>query len=308
MATIRTRAAKTSALTQNELDNNFKRTVTQKTDSYQILISDNRSVIEANKATATTMTLPPVATADNAETGDYEVTVTNIGAGISTVTGSGAELIDGAANLALNQWDSATFQLDSAQTGWKISSTSTLAPVIGNTATNAIMELVWPVGSVYQSTVSTDPNTLFGVGSWTAIEDVMLIGKSATYTTGGGSADAIVVAHTHTGPSHTHTGPSHTHTGPSHTHNIAHTHTQPASTSSGNDAIMQTGATGTNYNLSTSAASTATSGAAGTGNTGASGTGATGASGTGATGSTGSSATGANLPPYEPVYMWKRVS
>ena len=119
MPTIRTRAAKESALSQSELDNNFKRTVTQKTDSYQILISDNRSVIEANKATATTMTLPPVATADNAETGDYEVTVTNIGAGISTVDGSGAELIDGSANLALQQWASATFILDSAQTGWK---------------------------------------------------------------------------------------------------------------------------------------------------------------------------------------------
>ena len=138
MPTLRTRAAKTSALSQNELDANFKRTVTQKTDSYQILISDNRSVIEANKATATTMTLPPVATADNAETGDYEVTVTNIGAGIATVDGSGAELIDGSANLALQQWASATFALDSAQTGWKvISSRNVLNHVGALTVTDA---------------------------------------------------------------------------------------------------------------------------------------------------------------------------
>jgi len=118
MSTLRTRTGNTT-LTHAELDANFKRTVTQKTDTYQIVISDNRSVIEANKATPFTITLPPVATADNSQTGDYEVTVTNIGAGIATVDGSGAETIDGSADLALQQWASATFVLDSAQTGWK---------------------------------------------------------------------------------------------------------------------------------------------------------------------------------------------
>jgi hypothetical protein len=140
MPTLRTRAAKTSALSQNELDANFKRTVTQKTTTYQVLISDNRSVIEGNHATtAFTITLPPVATADDAETGDFEVTITNINAAIVTVDGSGAELIDGSANLALQQWASATFALDSAQTGWKvISSRNVLNHVGAMTVTGAL--------------------------------------------------------------------------------------------------------------------------------------------------------------------------
>lgn len=122
MAQLRTRTGNTT-LSHAELDANFKRTVTQKTTTYQILISDNRSIIEGNHASsAFTITLPPVATADNSETGDFEVTVTNINAAIVTVDGSGAETIDDTANLALQQWASATFALDSAQTGWKVTS------------------------------------------------------------------------------------------------------------------------------------------------------------------------------------------
>jgi len=121
--TLRTRSAKTSALTQSELDANFKRTVTQKTTTYQVLISDNRSIIEGNHATtAFTITLPTVAAAAAAETGDFEVTITNINEAIVTVEGSGSETIDGNLNLALERWASATFALDSAQTGWKITS------------------------------------------------------------------------------------------------------------------------------------------------------------------------------------------
>jgi hypothetical protein len=120
MPNIRTRASKGSALTHNELDANFDRTVTQKTTTYQILIGDNQSIIEGNHASsAFTITLPPVATAAASETGEYEVTVTNIGAAIVTVDGSGAETVDNTTGLALQVWGSATFLLDSAQTGWK---------------------------------------------------------------------------------------------------------------------------------------------------------------------------------------------
>lgn len=154
----------------------------------------------------------------------------------------------------------------------------------------------------------------------------------------GGSADAIVVSHTHTGPSHTHTGPSHTHTGPSHTHSTpAHTHTDNFSINADGShyhtldsgyyfvgQLAETGTGGVEVKAGTAATRGATSiwatgyspnhthtilgsvngggaattGSGGTQNTGASGTGATSASGTGATGSTGSAATNANLPPY----------
>ena len=70
MATLRTRAAKGSALTHNEGDANLKKTVTQKTTTYQILISDNRSTIEgANNTVPFTITLPPVATRSRSTSG-----------------------------------------------------------------------------------------------------------------------------------------------------------------------------------------------------------------------------------------------
>jgi hypothetical protein len=111
MPTLTTRASKGSSLSHAEGDANITRTVTQKTTTYQILISDNRSIIEGNHAsTPFTMTLPPVATADNSETGDFEVTVTNINAAAVTLDGSGAEAVDGGTGVVLAQWASVTVQ------------------------------------------------------------------------------------------------------------------------------------------------------------------------------------------------------
>jgi hypothetical protein len=119
MATMRTRAGKGSALSHNELDANFSRSVTQKTTTYQILLGDNRAIIEGNHAsTPFVITLPPVATADNAES-DFEVTVTNINVAVVTLDGSGAEAVDGGTGVTLKQWDSVTVGLDSALTSWK---------------------------------------------------------------------------------------------------------------------------------------------------------------------------------------------
>lgn len=78
----------------------------------------------------------------------------------------------------------------------------------------AAMQALYPVGSIYSNVaVSTNPATLFGFGTWVAITGRMVIGldssNTAIDTVGetGGSADAIVVSHTHsiTDPGHTHT-------------------------------------------------------------------------------------------------------
>lgn len=132
MPELTTRAGKGSELTHNEQDANFKRTVSQKTTDYTCLISDNRNIIEGNHATtAFTITLPPVATAAASDTGDYEITVTNINAAIVSVDGNGAETINGSTEtIDLAQWEAVTIGLDSAQTAWAIISEARRAPVV----------------------------------------------------------------------------------------------------------------------------------------------------------------------------------
>ena len=51
----------------------------------------------------------------------------------------------------------------------------------------SILDLTYPIGSIYMSVNSTNPKDLFG-GEWEALKDRFLIGKSSTYTTTGGSA------------------------------------------------------------------------------------------------------------------------
>lgn len=135
-------------------------------------------------------------------------------------------------------------------------------------ANSDIVNIVYPVGSIYMSVSSTSPATLFG-GTWAALEGRFLIGANSTYTAGstggaasvsytpaGSNSGGSVSSHTLTSdqiPSHNHTftgsavtsggisvghthttttgNPSanHSHSGPSHTHTgPSHTHTGPA--------------------------------------------------------------------------------
>ena len=58
--------------------------------------------------------------------------------------------------------------------------------------------IVYPVGSIYMSVNNTSPASLFG-GIWEQIKDRFLLAAGDTYdaNTSGGSADAVVVEHTH---------------------------------------------------------------------------------------------------------------
>jgi len=150
----------------------------------------------------------------------------------------------------------------------------------------AAMQALYPVGTLYSNiSVSTNPATLFGFGTWVAITGRVVVGldsgDAAFDTVGetGGSKDAIVVAHTHSI-----TDPTHTHgmtvwnngTGLSDFNYLA------VYTSSGG------GSSGT-LNAAISGPQAASTGITGTN-------------------STGSSGTNANLPPYVVAYVWKRVS
>ena len=145
----------------------------------------------------------------------------------------------------------------------------------------AAFALLYPVGSIYtNASVSTNPATLLGFGTWTAFAaGRVMVGfnsGNALFDTAeetGGSADAIVVSHTHTATS--------TVTDPTHTHVALGANTMNG-TSPGGGGVSAGG------NNTTTAAST-------------------GISVSTSVSSTGSSATNANYQPYITVYMWKRT-
>ena len=135
---------------------------------------------------------------------------------------------------------------------------------------------IYPIGSIYSSTVSTNPNTLFGFGTWVAYgAGRVLIGNGSGFTAGntGGSADAIVVSHTHTA---TVTDPGHLHTIPNGYQTATGGGANYGSTTSGLNAGTQTNTATTGITVSNS--------------------------------TEGSSGTNANLQPYVVVYMWNRTA
>jgi len=150
------------------------------------------------------------------------------------------------------------------------------------TSTTAILQAVYPIGSIYTATVSTSPATLFGFGTWTAFgAGRVMIGNGGGFTAGatGGSADAVVVSHTHTATS--------TVTDPGHQHQMG------AKDSTANDGGAITTEFVRDYpNATNPYSSTVTTGI----------TVAT------TNASSGVSGTNANLQPYIVVYMWERTA
>ena len=73
------------------------------------------------------------------------------------------------------------------------------------TALNALMEALYPVGSIYMNvTNGTNPGTLLGFGTWTAIEGRFIIGADSTYTAGGTGGGATKTIGVNNLPAHTH--------------------------------------------------------------------------------------------------------
>jgi len=148
----------------------------------------------------------------------------------------------------------------------------------GGVTIAAVKALLYPVGTIYQSTVATSPNTLFGFGTWVQISGRVLVGEGTgaglTARTAGaeiGQEDAIIPAHTHTA------------TQAAHTHVITTN-----SDESGSPPDVVTGANG--------------GGVPGTATTGSATPVITVATATG-----GESVTDKNLPAALVVYMWERT-
>jgi len=171
----------------------------------------------------------------------------------------------------------ATTVADNTDSSTKIATTAFVQSV-----KTLVLQSVFPVGAIYTSySVSTDPATVLGFGTWSAIEGKVLAGyqsgDSDFGTAGGtgGSKDAVVVSHTHTMDSQG----SHQHT--TGTGRSASTAGSTVSYFSG----LQGGASGTALSTTDAQGSHQH------------------------TNSTeGVSGTGKNLQPYVTVHMWRRTA
>lgn len=66
-----------------------------------------------------------------------------------------------------------------------------------------LLNMVYPVGSIYMSVNSTSPATLFG-GTWEQIKDVFLLSAGDTYTAGSTGGEAMHTLTIGEMPSHSH--------------------------------------------------------------------------------------------------------
>ena len=160
------------------------------------------------------------------------------------------------------------------------------APKWKTPSSGVSLDQVYPVGSLYMSTISTSPATLFGIGTWVAIEGQFILAANSTYpagTTGGAATHTLTSSEM----------PSHTHTDSGHAHSISHTHTY--NIPYGNTRIGTGASEAFEYPYTTGATTSAPSSAnSGTGNASIQ--------------NTGGGAAHNNMPPYLAVYVWKRTA
>ena len=172
------------------------------------------------------------------------------------------------ANLTTN----VTGTLPVANGGTGVTTAAAITALVGN--------LLFPLGSIYLNAGSSvNPATLLGFGVWTAYGGGrVMIGHDGTFIGGatGGSADAVVVSHTHTATS--------TVTDNGHLHSLV---------PNGNSG---TPGAGNNFVGSPFVGGAQTTSSATTGITVATSNASTGVSGT-----------NANLQPYIVAYMWQRT-
>ena len=159
---------------------------------------------------------------------------------------------------------------------------SSLLLFIGQKLTG-LQQQIYPVGSIYICTHTTNPASLFG-GSWQKIEGRFLLASSAAYALNstGGSANAVVPYHRHYIAEQTITGG-------------AHAHDMGNRWSDGSGSVTaykrDSNRKRTTINTGSSASHSHTLAAHYSNYEGTSG-----------------NATGANMPPYLAVNVWRRIA
>jgi microcystin-dependent protein len=171
---------------------------------------------------------------------------------------------------------------------------------------NAVSTAAWPVGSIYESVLATNPATLLGVGTWTAHgAGRVTVAIDASQTefdtvdeTGGAKTVTLVTAelpiHNHSQDPHTHTQTSHTHTQDAHSHslsNIGNTIDAEGHATAPDRVLDNTGSASTNTVVATNQAATATNQNA-----------------TATNQNTGGGVAHTNIQPYVIFYRWRRTA
>ena len=207
--------------------------------------------------------------------------------GGTAITATAAELnyVDGVTSAIQTQMDTKAPLASPALTGTPTAPNASFGTDSTQIATTAFVQAalaaIYPVGSIYtNATNATNPGTLLGFGTWTAFgAGRVAVGYDAsnalfdTAEETGGSANAVVVSHTHT---FTTDGAG------------AHSHTYQRATSLAPQSGSATNCLTQTTTDNTSAVGDHTH--------------------TGTTASSGSSGTNANYQPYITVYMWKRTA
>ena len=190
----------------------------------------------------------------------------------------------------------------------------------------AALKAIYPVGTIYTSTVAANPAEIFGFGTWQAFgAGRVLVGQDTedtSFDTLGetdGSKDAIVVTHTHSvsasgttasNGAHTHTFSGTSGAGGVHNHNL----TRSSGGGEFDYSVSAVGRGGLGGDKFPKSVGTEFIGAAPSHTHSYSGTTASNGSHThtvsvsGSAASSGSSGTNANLQPYVVVKMWKRTA
>jgi microcystin-dependent protein len=178
---------------------------------------------------------------------------------------------------------------------------SAIAPLLNKPALTAahtatLIDLIYPVGSIYIAAVATNPGTLFGVGTWESFGSEKMLRGISTGTAGTtGGADSVTLAEANI-PAHSHDSGTLTGSAASaggHTHGYYDTQGNVVTGKAGNSGNAVTSVTDTYRTTITAGAHTHTVSITG-----------------GTTGSYGQASPTAidTVPAYITVYMWKRTA
>jgi len=241
------------------------------------------------------------------------------GANLTNITGANVTGTVANATTAVNSTNATTAAtVSTTVASGAVGTTQTAGTANTTIATTAFVAaavaVLYPIGSIYTSTNGTNPNTLFGFGTWVqfAAGKFLMGNGNGSYpiATSSGSADAVLVSHNHGGitgvdsPDHTHNFSATTST-----ENQGHVHPNISGgigvvgPLSGAGGGLEEGAGSPNYILEDMGTPNVQHTHTLSGTTSGRSNGHFHSIAT-----DGQSGTNANLPPYIVVYMWHRTA